>query len=50
MLVRLQMLIKNLFLKDENSRVDYGPALLFCDTYVGDQFEYLCQIDIVLFA
>lgn len=34
------MWMKQQFLKDVNGRVDYGPALLFCDTYFAEQFEY----------
>lgn len=30
---------------DENGSMDYGASLLFFDTYFGDQFEYLSQID-----
>lgn len=47
MLARLKMLIKNLFLKDKNGRVDSSPAWLFCDTHVRDE---LSHTDIVIFA
>ena len=48
MLARLKMLIKNLFLKDKNGRVDYSPAWLFCDTQFRDEFEYVSHTDIVI--
>jgi len=47
MLARLKMLIKNLFLKDKNGRVDSSPAWLFCDTHFRDE---LSRTDIVIFA
>lgn len=40
-MVRLQMWIKQQFLKDVNGRVDYGPAFLFRDTYFAEQFEWV---------
>lgn len=27
--------------------VDYSPALLSCDSYFGDQFEYLSQLTLL---
>ena len=39
-----------MFPKDENRRMDYSVALLVFEAYFGDQFEYLSQVDIVIFA